>query len=188
MTSFPRLLGLGLLGLLISLLVFSCETTKRGAGEFATPSKMPGKLPAEAMRTETRAIVQVTDSSTDFKTPQSDLAAAFIRQFGDGTVIDKILVRKAPADKGETATYFLVGMGQRNGQFRAMALPLSTGGDNSYFLSPNAERYVLTAVGCPSCYFNFEGGHIVGTSCSENSGGSRCDLKVESSNELLARK
>lgn len=190
MNFLPRLLGLGLLSLLLGLLLASCETTKRGADEYALPSKVPGLSTSTptTKTAESRQIAQVTDSSVVFKTPQSELATAFIRQFGDGTVVDKVLVRKAPVGPKETGGYFLVGMGQRNGNFRAMALPLSIGGDNSYNLSPLAERYVITAVGCPACFFNFEGGRIVGTTCSENSGGNRCDLKMIPNNTLFASK
>jgi hypothetical protein len=78
-------------------------------------------------------------------------------------------------------------MGLRNGMFRAMALPLTAGGDNTFYLRPNAERYTITSVGCPMCFFNFENGRIVGTSCSENSSGSQCDLKVDSNNTLFAK-
>jgi hypothetical protein len=183
MNFLPRLLGLGLLSVLLSLLIMSCETTKPGAGEFGSPNKIKGEVVAKP---ESRQIAQITDSATTFKTPRAELAAAFIREFGDGTVIDKILVRKAPAGPKDPVNYYLVGMGLRNGMFRAMALPLTNGGDNTVYLRPTAERYIITSVGCPACYFNFEGGRIVSTTCAENSGGSRCDMKVVSNNALFA--
>ena len=183
MKFLPRLLGLGLLSLLVMLLVLSCESTKMGKNEFGSPSPIKGEVIAKP---ESRQIVHFTDSSTEYKTPRSELARAFIRQFGDGTVVDKIQVRKAPAAAGDPAVYYLIGLGLRNGMFRAMALPLNGGGDNSYFLRPSAERYTLTSVGCPTCFFNFENGRIIGTSCSENSGGGHCDLKVEANNALFA--
>ena len=182
MKLLPRILGLGLLGLLVALLAMSCESTKSTSGEFGSPSRSKGEAIAKP---ESRQIVHFTDSSTEYLTPRSELAKAFIRQFNDGTVIDKVQVRKAPGT-AEAPVYYLIGMGLRNGMFRAMALPLNGGGDNAYFLRPTAERYILTAVGCPSCFFNFESGRIVGTSCSENSGGSHCDLKIEATNGLFA--
>ena len=119
-------------------------------------------------------------------TPRSELARAFIRQFGDGTVVDKIQVRKAPGEAGAAVSYYLIGMGLRNGMFRAMALPLTGGGDNTFYLRPTAERYTITGVGCPMCFFNFENGRIVGTSCNERLGGSNCDLKVDNNNSLFS--
>ena len=70
--------------------------------------------------------------------------------------------------------------------FRAMALPLTGGGDNTFYLRNNAECYTLTGVGCPACFFNFENGRIIGTSCDENFGGTTCDLKVANSVSLFA--
>lgn len=183
MKYIPRLLGLGLLGLLTALLVMACETTKPTTNEFGSPNRIKGEAIAAP---ESRQIVHFTDTSTEYMTPRSVLAQAFIRQFGDGTVVDKIQVRKAPVGPEDPVNYYLIGMGLRNGMFRAMALPLTSGGDNSFYLRPNAERYTLTSVGCTTCFFNFENGRIVGTSCDSNSGGSRCDLKVDNNNSLFA--
>jgi hypothetical protein len=183
MKYLPRLLGLGLLSLLVALLTMACESTKTASNEFGSPNRIKGEVIAKP---ESRQIVHFTDSSTEYKTPRSELAKAFIRQFNDGTVVDKIQVRKAPSDAGAPVIYYLVGMGLRGGMFRAMALPLTSGGDNTFYLRPSAERYTLSSTGCPACFFNFENGRIVGTSCSESSPGSHCDMKVEPNNELFA--
>lgn len=183
MNFLPRLLGLGLLGLLTILLVLSCETSKPTTNEFGSPNRVKGEIIAAP---ESRQIVHFTDSTTEYVTSRSDLAKAFIRQFGDGTVIDKIQVRKAPVGPKDPVNYFLIGMGLRNGTFRAMALPLTGGGDNTFYLRPTAECYTLTSVGCAMCFFNFQNGRIVGTSCDSNSGGSHCDLKISVNNSLFA--
>ncbi len=182
MTYLPRLLGQALMGLLVGSLVLACEATKRGADEYAAPSHMSSMA---VKRYKSHPVALITDSTTEFKTPQSKLAAGFIREFGDGTVIDKVLVRKAPVAKGEPNNYFLVGLGQKRGNFRAMAVPLVASSDGTYYLSPTAERYLIASVGCPSCYFDFEGGRITGTSCGENSGGSSCELSVEPNNTIF---
>ena len=183
MKFLPRLLGFGLLSLLLALLTMSCESTKSTAHEFGSPSRMKGEaIPAP----ESRQIVHLTDTSTVYTTPRSELAQAFIRQFHDGTVVDKVQVRKAPSEPGQPTKYYLIGMGLRNGMFRAMALPLIPGGDEAFFLSPSAERYILTSVDCTTCFFNFDNGHIMGTTCGSNSGGSVCDLKVEPNNIMFA--
>ena len=182
MKYLPRLLGLGLLGLLTLLLVMSCESTKPTSSEFGNPNRIKGEVIAAP---ESRQIVHFTDSTTEYVTPRSELARAFIRQFGDGTVIDKIQVRKAPVGPGAPVSYYLIGLGLRNGMYRAMALPLTAGGDNTFYLRPTAERYTITGVGCPMCFFNFENGRIVGTTCNEKMSGSNCDLKVDSNNSLF---
>ena len=183
MNFLPRILGLGLLCLLVVLLTMSCESVKPATNEFGSPNRIKGEAIAKP---ESRQIVHFTDSTAEYKTSRSDLAKAFIREFGDGTVIDKVQVRKAPVDGDSPVNYYLVGMGLRNGMFRAMALPLTSGGDNTYYLRPGAERYILTSVGCAACFFNFENGRIVGTTCSQNTGGSSCDLKVSVNNTLFA--
>jgi hypothetical protein len=179
MRILPRILGLGLLSLLLMLLSMACETTRRGAEEYPGISRSEAKdgelvdRPSEVL---TRQIAQLSDlGKMEYTTSQSELARAFIRQFGDGTVIDKVMVRKAPGKGRDASGYFLVGMGLRNGMFRAMALPLQNGGDNTFSLSSATERYIISGVGCSTCTFNFEGPRIVGTTCSDNSGGSRCD-------------
>ena len=180
MKFLPRLLGLSLLSLLILCLTMSCESTK--PAEYGSPNRMSGSV---APAPESRQIVHFTDTTTEYVTTRSALASAFIKQFGDGTVIDNVQVRKAPTEDGAPTSYYLIGMGLRNGMFRAMALRLSTGGDNSYYLSPNAERYTITGTKCPMCFFNFENGRIVGTTCGERISGATCDLKVESNNDLF---
>ncbi len=178
----PRLLGLGLLSLLV-FLVMSCEATKQSTNEFGSPNAMKGEVIAKP---ESRQIVHFTDSTAEYTTPRSELATAFIKEFGDGTVVDKVQVRKAPVGADQPVSYYLIGMGLRNGMFRAMALPLTAGGDDTYYLRPGAERYILTGVGCAVCFFNFENGRIVSTTCSRNLGGGHCDLKVEATNSLFA--
>jgi len=128
--------------------------------------------------------------AVSYKTPQAVLASALIRQFHDGTVIDRVIVRKAPSDskEKEKPAYFLVGLGSNNGYFRAIALPLRGTDDGTFYLTPNADRYILTSSGCPTCYYDFEDGHITGTTCDDNVGGGGCELKVLTANEVFVRK
>lgn len=191
-----RLLGLLLLGLLMGLLLLtasSCETSR--TRENADPLKQADAMNearADARRATasgTRQIMQVDEKGTiDYKTPQSVVAAALIRQFNDGTVIDRVIARKAPEDNPKARpVYYLVGLGSLNGSFRAVAMPLRGAEDGSFYLTPNADRYVLSSSGCPTCYFDFENGFIVGTTCDENSGGSTCTLKVLTGNEVFVQ-
>ncbi|WP_140466066.1 hypothetical protein [Hymenobacter nivis] len=181
MSILPRLVGLGLLTLLVSLLLGACETSRRSTNELTMPEyntkpTVPNKQ-----------IAQTGGEKIDFKVSQSELATAFIREFGDGTVIDRVMVHKAPPEPNEPVVYYLVALGLRNGMFRAMALPLLGGGDNTVFLSPTANRYVITGVGCSSCFFNFEGDRIIGTLCEGNPGGGRCDLRRLPGNTLFPK-
>ena len=190
MRTLPRLFGLLLLGALGSLLLLaSCETTRRR--ESADPTREAQRLSDAAGASlsgsaSSRQIMQLDGKGTvKYKLAQSVMAAALIRQFHDGTVIDRIMVRKAPGSEEKQPVYYLIGMGHNNGAYRAVALPLRGTDDSTYYLTPNASRYVITGVGCPSCYFDFEDGHIIGTTCDDNSGGSSCTMKVLEANEVF---
>ena len=172
------------------LLLASCETTRRR--ESADPTREAQRLSDAAGASlsgsaSSRQIMQLDGKGTvKYKLAQSVMAAALIRQFHDGTVIDRIMVRKAPGSEEKQPVYYLIGMGHNNGAYRAVALPLRGTDDSTYYLTPNASRYVITGVGCPSCYFDFEDGHIIGTTCDDNSGGSSCTMKVLEANEVFA--
>jgi hypothetical protein len=192
MRTLPRLFGLLLLGLLSGLLMLSsCETTRRR--ESSDPTREAQRLSdaAGASLSGSASSHQImhldNKGAVKYKLSQAVMAAALIRQFNDGTVIDRIMVRKAPGSEATQPVYYLIGMGHNNGTYRAMALPLRGTDDSTYYLTPNASRYVISGVGCPSCYFDFEDGHIVGTTCDDNSGGSSCTMKVLEANELFAK-
>ncbi len=192
MRALPRLFGLLLLGLLSGLLLLSsCETTRRR--EASDPTREAQRLNDEAGASlsgsaSSRQIMRLDGKGTvKYKLAQSVLAAALIRQFHDGTVIDRIMVRKAPGSEAAQPVYYLIGMGNNNGSYRAIALPLRGTDDSTYYLTPNASRYVISGAGCPSCYFDFEDGHIIGTTCDDNSGGSSCTLKVLEANQVFVK-
>ena len=195
MRTFPRLFGLLLLGLLTGLVLFSassCETTRSRERGNPAASEELGRSSAGAALSgaaSSRQIMQLNEAGAiSYKTSQAVLASALIRQFHDGTIIDRVMVRKAPGGDQDKPAYYLVGMGLNNGSFRAMALPLRGTDDGTFYLTPNADRYVLTSNGCPTCYFDFEDGHIVGTTCDDNAGGSNCTLKILTANNLFAHR
>ena len=167
----------------------ACETTKRGFPEASSPSASDDTDSDAARRRKMEAINkqvgEVSEGKVRYIVPREQLASAFTRQFGDGTVIDKTMIRKVQETSKDKAVYYLVGIGLRNGMYRAMAIPLQSSTDNSLYLSTGADRYIIAGVGCTFCFFSFEDNEIVGTTCEENSGGSRCDLRVENDNTLL---
>ncbi|GEM_PF-890145 len=192
MRTLPRLFGLLLLGVLSGLLLLSsCETTRRR--ESSSPTREAQRLSdaagaALSGSASSHQIMRLDNTGTvKYKLAQSVMAAALIRQFNDGTVFDRIMVRKAPGSEEKQPVYYLIGMGHNNGTYRAVALPLRGTDDSTYYLTPTASRYVITGVGCPSCYFDFEDGHIIGTTCDDNSGGSSCTMKVLEANQIFAK-
>ena len=179
MKALPRLFGLLLLGLLTGLLLLA-------VGSCGTSRTSERARPGAAAAPGSRVIMQLDAAGTaEFRMPQAQLTKALIRQLNDGTVIDRVLVRAVPGPKTARPRYYLVGMGLKEGSFRAIALPLTSSDDGTYYLTPAAHRFVLTGVGCPSCYFNFEDGYIAGTTCDDNSGGSSCLLRELPGNQVF---
>lgn len=197
MRTLPRLFGLLLLALLTGLLVFgssSCETA-RTRDDRADPTRELNKSRSDADAAlsgsaSSKRIMQLNETTgkPEYQVSQSVIAASLIRQFHDGTVIDRVTVRQAPMDdpklKGK-GPYYLVGLGMNDGHFRAIALPLRGTDDGTFYLTPNADRYVLTGTSCPNCFFDFEDGHITGTTCDDGSTGGSCDLKVLTANQVF---
>ncbi|MET4105212.1 hypothetical protein [Hymenobacter sp. UYP22] len=186
-----RILRLALSPLPLALLVLggmsACETTKRGFPEVSTPTTDTDEM-RRKREVVSKQVAEVAEGKIRYIVPREQLSAAFTREFGDGTAIDKTIIRKVQETPKDKAVYYIVGMGLRNGMYRAMALPLQTSSDNSLYLPSNSARYIITGVGCTFCFFNFEKNEIVGTTCEENTGGSRCDLRVESNNTFFVRK
>ena len=169
-------------------LLTACETSKHGFTEKGMPADDPEAAAAKRRREAvSRQIATINEGKVEYIVPRNQLATAFIRLFNDGTVIDKTSVQKVQESKKDKPVYYLVGIGLRNGMYRAMAIPLQSSSDNSLYLSSSAERYILTSVGCTFCSFSFEKNQIVGTNCEENTGGSRCDLVVKEYNEFFVR-
>lgn len=166
----------------------ACETSKRGFPETNAPTNDPDVVNRRKLEASSKQVAEVSEGKIRYLVPREQLAGAFTREFGDGTAIDKTMIRKVQETPKDKAVYYLVGIGLRDGMYRAMALPLQTSSDNSLYLSSSAARYIITGVGCTFCFFNFEKNEIVGTSCEENTGGSRCDLRVEDNNGFFPRR
>ncbi|WP_223650444.1 hypothetical protein [Hymenobacter psoromatis] len=190
MRALSRLFGLLLLGLLGGLvLLSSCETarTSKANDEAKQMQDLSNAAGASLLGIAGSRQVMRLDhqGEVQYKIPQSAVAAALIRQLHDGTVIDQVQVRAAPGSDAKQPVYYLIGLGHRNGGFRAIAIPLHGTDDSTYYLIPTAGRYIITGVGCRTCYFDFEAGHIIGTTCEDNSGGSSCSLQVLNANQVF---
>lgn len=135
---------------------------------------------------------QTKAKEMDFGIKPENLLGQFIHEFGDGTVIDKVLVTPVQDTPKDKPTYYLVGMGQLNGQFRAMALPLKfSADDGSLYLLPSAARHFAIGTNCVLCYFSFSRGEVTGVDCSEESTGAverRCAYKTVPGNGFFANK
>lgn len=191
MGALSRLFGLLLLGLLAGLVLLgasSCETSRNHDVNVSAREAITGLSGTAG----SHLIVQRTDAGRlAYKTPSVTLMNALSHQLDDGTVIDHILIRQAPVDDQKDkadAPYYLIGTGQNGGRYRAIALPLRGTAEGTYYLTPHADRYVLTGAACPTCFFDFEDGHIIGATCADGSMGGNCSLQVLSGNQVFKSK
>ncbi|GAA3930710.1 hypothetical protein [Hymenobacter algoricola] len=179
-----------LLAFSAAALLSACETTKpkrAGFPEMSEPVTEGDETRRRQLEGSTKQVARVAEGKVEYLIPRAQLASAFIREFKDGTVVDKTMIRKVQESAKDKPIYYLVGLGLRDGMFRSMAIPLETSSDKSLYLNSKAERYIITSVGCNFCYFSFEKNRIVGTTCEDNSGGSRCDLVVEETNGIFRK-
>ena len=188
-TSFLRLRCRPATALLLTALALAgCETSKKGFTETGVAEDDPeAAARRRKMESYSKQIARVAEDKVEYVVTRAQLAKGFIQQFNDGTVVDRVTIRKVQEEPTDPATYYVVGLGLRDGRFQAMAIPLQASSDNSLYLSSHAARYIITSVGCNSCFFNFEKNRITGTTCEENTGGSRCDLRVVDDNTFFPR-
>jgi len=141
---------------------------------------------ADSVAYDGQLLAQVVFDSIDYIVPPIDLMQPFIKEFGDGTVVDKVMIRKVQEAKTDKPGYYLVGMGLRNGSYRAMALQLDVASDNSLYLSSQSDKFICGATaGCSFCYFTFSGNQVTGCECESRAPGNLCEQKESSTNQLL---
>ncbi len=133
-----------------------------------------------------KLLAQVVFDSVDYIVPRQELFQPFISEFGDGTVISQVVIRKVQENQEDEAAYYLVGVGMMNGNFRSMALMLDKSADNSLYLSSKGEKHICQgSAGCNFCYFTFLGNKITGCECDSRAAGVTCKHVVKQGNTLL---
>ena len=133
-----------------------------------------------------KLLAQVVFDTVDYIVARRELLQPFIREFGDGTVVDQVMIRKVQETKEDKPAYYLVGLGQRSGAFRSMALELDLTSDNSLYLSSKGSKHICQAgAGCSFCYFTFSGNRITGCECDSRAPGNNCSHKFSERNNLL---
>ncbi|WP_125185493.1 hypothetical protein [Botryobacter ruber] len=129
---------------------------------------------------------QIVFDTVDYIVPREQLLQPFIREFGDGTVVDRVMIHKVQEDKKVKPAYYLVGMGLFNGSSRIMALELDVAKDNSLYLSTRSMKYICKgSAGCSFCVFTFKGNKIVSCVCDSGSSQNICKQEISESNSLL---
>ncbi|PRY08921.1 hypothetical protein CLV24_12089 [Pontibacter ummariensis] len=173
--------------LLVLLLLSGCarrEAFNEDSQEMMVEDGAEGE--PEIMTYDGKLLAQVVEDSVIYIVSTQELIQPFIREFGDGTVVDKVMISKVQETEEDTAAYYLVGLGIRNGAFRSMAMELDVAARNALYLSSKAAKHMCLAdIGCSFCYFTFIGNKITGCECGTRSPGTNCVHKVADSNTLL---
>lgn len=173
-----------LLALLLILLVAAGCTRRESFPQESEEG--PTDAEATAPAYDGQLLAQVVFDSVDYIVPRQELMQPFIKEFGNGTVVDKVMIHKVQDNKKLPATYYLVGLGIRNGAFQSMALELDVTSDNSLYLSTKSMKHICQAsAGCDFCYFTFEDNKITGCQCSTRAAGYNCTHRVQEGNNLL---
>ncbi|MEJ8755893.1 hypothetical protein WG947_02695 [Pontibacter sp. H259] len=171
---------------IILLMAGACTRREAFPEESDDPEELAEDESTDSAAYDGQLLAQVVFDSIDYIVPPMDLMQPFIREFGDGTVVDKVMIRKVQEAKKDKPGYYLVGMGIRNGSYRAMALQLEVASDNSLYLSTQSNKYICGATaGCSFCYFTFSGNQITGCECESQAPGNLCEQKESSTNQLL---
>lgn len=131
-------------------------------------------------------LAQAISDSIVYVVDRQSLIQPFIREFGDGTVVNKVMIHRIQDTPNDTPGFYLVGLGMYNGSFRSMALSLDVAANNALYLSSRGTKHVCKAsIGCGFCYFTFEGNKIVGCECDTKGEGSSCQHVFSKQNQLL---
>lgn len=143
-----------------------------------------GEVPVETY--DGKLLGQVVFDTVEYIVSREELLQPFIREFGDGTVVDKVMIRKVQETKNDKPAYYLVALGIRSGAFRSMALELDVASDNALYLSSSGSKHICqSGVGCTFCYFTFSGNTITGCECESRAPGNNCSHKFSEKNSLL---
>ncbi len=172
-----RLIGAAL------LLIFSaCQREN----SFPEVTNMPveqedGKVAAPAGK----LMGQMIFDSVAYAVQPENMLQSFIKEFGDGTVVDKAMIKRVQATKNDKPYYYVVGIGIKNGDFRMMAIELHATEDNSLYVHPGARKYVSTSNECHFCMFTYDKNVITGAECQSREESEPCTFNVEDSNRFM---
>ena len=153
-------------------------------GNFPEVTNMPVEQNGERV-VAGKLLGQMIFDSVTYAVEPEKMLQPFIEEFGDGTVVDHAQIRKVQATKNDKPYYYAVGIGQKNGEFRMMALELYASDDNSLYVSPKSRKYITTSRECDFCLFTYDHNVITGAECQANSDIDACSYTVAESNSFM---
>jgi hypothetical protein len=185
--------GKAALALLLLALFFQTSCQKKAA-PMAFPTKTPEQIAYEdsmkIVEIKRKAygkpvgIVEAKDSAI-LKIPAEQLIPNFMREFGDGTVVDRVLIGKVQQDKKQKPRFYLVGMGLKDGGFRSMAFELFRSDESLLYLSHVSESHICASTRCKFCLFTYVGNRVNGCECSDENSDGNCTHEVRAANKFF---
>lgn len=177
----PRGLSLFYLALMVTLAT-AC-TSREAMPEESDSSPIDSD---QGLVYDGQLLAQAMADSIVYVVPRENLIQPFITEFGDGTVVTKVMIHKVQEAPNDTPGYYLVGLGMHSGGFRSMALSLDVAANNALYLSSAGTKHICKAsTGCNFCFFTFEGNKIVGCECDNRTAGNDCEHEFKKENQLL---
>ena len=174
------------LGIIVSL-VFAFGTACQRESSFPEVTNMPVEQNEEETAVRAGKLLgQMIFDSVAYTVQPEEMLQPFIKEFDDGTVVDRAMIRKVQEGKNGKPGYYLVGIGQKSGVYRMMALELHVSGDNGLYVSPQSRKFVTSSEGCDFCLFTFTNNAIDGAECESNDdGGSGCTYATAEGNTFM---
>ncbi len=155
-------------------------------GNFPEVSNMPVEKEGEEMTIPGgKLLAQMIFDSVAYTVQPEHMLRPFIKEFGDGTVVDKAMIKRVQATPKDKPAYYAVGIGLKNGDFRMMALELHAAPDNSLYVSYNSRKYITTSRECAFCLFTYDHNVITGAECEYTDEGNECSYTVSESNTFM---
>lgn len=154
-------------------------------GNFPEVTNMPVENSEQKTVAAGKLLGQMVFDSVAYTVQPEDMLKHFIKEFGDGTVVDKAMIRRVQATKNDKPYYYAVGIGMKNGDFRMMAIELYYTEDNSLYVSPQSRKYITTSRECDFCMFTYDHNIITGAECEDRQSGDQCSYTEEDSNSFM---
>ena len=173
-------------GLIVGAALLFFGSACQREGNFPEVTNMPVEKNGEK-QVAGKLLGQMIFDSVTYAVAPEKMLQPFIDEFGDGTVVDHAQIRRVQATKIDKPYYYAVGIGQKNGEFRMMALELHVSEDNSLYVSSNSRKYVTTSRDCDFCLFTYDHNVITGAECQEESSAGACSYSVAETNNFMRR-
>jgi hypothetical protein len=178
---------LGKLMLSAGVMLIAASACQR-EGNFPEVTNMPVEQSESGEKKPIAAgklIGQMIFDSVTYVVQPEEMLPHFIKEFGDGTVVDHAMIKRIQATKTDKPYYYVVGIGQKNGNYRMMALELYASEDNSLYVTSKSRKYISTSDDCDFCMFTYDKNVITGAECQSRNAEEPCSFVVTDVNSFM---